>query len=258
MMLLQVQLHGFGANSDLKQSLMQLDDFERRFPAEKQMGDMATKLRIEGYHQLGMFKEAEAEINRYTTQSAADSDRYALLQDLANRFYREAKAHRSTEAKAQAGRDASMALVIYKKLHEIASKNPEHLEDSEALRLRMAEIYSDEGDAGTAITLYQEVLNENPHSANAVFGLGKIHEKAGEWEKALGCWQRFSDGVKPGTPPWYESRYRTATALVALGKTDKACTLLNMTRVLHPEFGDAELDNKFKKLSTEICPKETP
>jgi tetratricopeptide (TPR) repeat protein len=258
MILLQAQLHSFGANSAFKESLQQLDDFEKHYPSEKQMGAMAIKLRIDGYHKLGMFKEAEAEINRITAQTTVESEQYAFLQDLANRFYREARAHRNTEAKAQASRDASMALVIYKKLDEIASKNPGHKEDSEALRLRMAEIYCDEGNADTAIKLYQEVLNENPHSANAVFSLGEIHEKAGEWEKALGCWQRFSDGVKSGTSYWYDSRYRTARALIALGKNDKACTLLKMTRVLHPEFGDAAVEKKFNKLSTEICPKDTP
>lgn len=258
MILLQAQLHGFGPNNALKESLSQLDDFEKRYPAEKQMGEMAIKLRIDGYHKLGMLKEAESEINRYTTQTAVDSDRYVFLLELANRLFKEAGVHRSSEAKAPASRNASMALVIYKKLLEIASKSPSHPEDAEALRLRMAQIYTDEGDADTAMAVYREILNENPRSADAVFGLGEIHEKAGEWEKAIECWQRFSAGVKPGTPPWYESRHRTAKALIALGKNDKACTLLKMTRVLHPEFGDAELDNKFKKLSSEICPRETP
>lgn len=258
MLLLQCRLHGFGPDAALKEALQRLEGFERRYPAEKQLGVTATKLRIDGFHRLEMAKAAEEEISRFVAESDVDSEQYAFLQDCANRFYQEAKLHRKKEAKTPAGRETSMALFIYGKLLEIAMNTPAYRKDTEAVRLRMAEIHSDEGRADQAVDLYREVLSENPRSADAVFNLGAAYEKLGEWEKALSCWRRFSEGVKAGTAYWYESRYRTATALIELGKRDKACTIAKMTRVLHPDFDDDELEKKFDDLSNEVCPKETP
>jgi tetratricopeptide (TPR) repeat protein len=258
MILLQAQLRRFGPNAALRESLQQLDGFEKRFPAEKQLGVLAAELRIVGYLKLEMMKEAETGISLLMGQPANDSERYVFLQDLANRFYREAKLHRTSGAEGRTNRDAAMALVIYKKLFEFASKDPTYKQDAEAVRLRIAEIYLDEGSLDKAALLYQEVLTENPHSADAVYNLGAIYEKAGDWEKALSYWRQFSEGVKTGSPLWYDARFRTAKALIALGKKDKACTLIKMTRVLHPEFGDAALAKKYDDLSLETCSKDTP
>ena len=53
--------------------------------------------------------------------------------------------------------------------------------------------------------------------------------------------------------PRFESRYRTANAFNMLGKRDKACDILNMTLVLHPDLGSDDLKDKYLELKSEIC-----
>jgi len=75
----------------------------------------------------------------------------------------------------------------------------------------------------------------------------------GQWEQAHLTWRRFSTGIKEGSYHWFDSRYRTAWALIQLDKPGEACDVLTMTLVLHPDFGDDELKNKFVDLRAQYC-----
>ena len=75
----------------------------------------------------------------------------------------------------------------------------------------------------------------------------------GQWQDALTTWRKFSDGTKAGTHHWFESRYKTARALFELGKKDRACDVLTMTLVLHPDLADRELKKRFLDLKSKSC-----
>ena len=61
---------------------------------------------------------------------------------------------------------------------------------------------------------------------------------------------------KTGTYHWFESRYKTAWAHTKLGNNHKACEILTITLVLHPDFGDDELKQKFIGLKNKLCKEE--
>ena len=74
----------------------------------------------------------------------------------------------------------------------------------------MAEIYRDVHQTAEAKAIYKEILKRDPRSADAMYNLGLIYEKEGNWEEALTTWRKFSKGLKTGSYYWFESRYRTA------------------------------------------------
>ena len=107
-----------------------------------------------------------------------------------------------------------------------------------------------------AKAIYQEILQRDPKSADAIQNLGLIYEEEGQWEEALATWRKFSRGLETGSYYWFESKYRTATVLNHLGKGDEACKIITMLHVLHPDLRDEEFKQKFTKLQGEVCRKE--
>jgi len=253
MIILETKLHLYGPENDRKKSLKALDGFETRFSLERKLCTIVTGLRIECYHKLRLHDKIEKEIDRLINAHTVDAQRYFLLFNLANRFYDEAKALWAKEEKTLASHPATTALLIYRKLGPISVSNPQHYQDAELAQIRMAEIYINEDQLAHATKLLQDILKNNPQSANAVYNLACIHERKEQWGKALIAWRRFSDGVKAGTYHWLESRYRTPNALNKLGQTDKACAVITMTIVLHPDLGGHQLKTKFLGLKSKIC-----
>jgi tetratricopeptide (TPR) repeat protein len=203
-----------------------------------------------------MVNEAQEEINSFLKEGPVNFARWTFLNECANRFYDSAKRLRSSRNTSLASEQAELALMVYGKLSSLASKNKNYKRFYDSIQLRMAEIYRDEDQTAKAKMLYQEKLQRDPKSADAIYNLGLIYEKEGQWEKALANWRKFSQGLKTGSYHWFEARYRTAKVLNQLGKSAKACEIITITQVLHPELRDEKFKKKFLKLKDEICGKD--
>ncbi|MBW1894701.1 MAG: tetratricopeptide repeat protein [Deltaproteobacteria bacterium] len=256
MAILKANLLTFGPDGACRESVKTLKGFENRFPLQKKLFLQAVYLRTVCYHRLGMLTEAEEEIDRFIAVSPVDSDRYAVLRNLADKFNHEAEKLQSKGEKTAAGRYWETALMIYRKLYKISCEHPQYNQYCDLAQLSMAEIYINKDQLDKAEALYQDILKKNSLSADAVYSLGLLYEKKGQWKDALMIWRRFSDGVKAGTYHWFESRYRTALALTRIGENSKACDVLTITLVLHPDFGNDELKEKYLDLKSEICKAE--
>lgn len=253
MTILQAQLYGYGPKSGAKQTLQFLEGFEQRYPSEKKLIFSANMLRIDAYYALGMLTEANNEIAAVMPNERIDPDRYAFLQELASRLYRESASPRETKEKNIADHQSAAALMIYEKLYRISVDDPVYHQDSDTNLQRMAEIYMNENKLAKARELFEEIRRKTPQSASAAYNLGAIYEKNGQWTEALENWRRFSDGTEVGSYHWYESRYRTARAFVELGKKDMACNIIKTTFTLHPEKGYDNLVKKLQVMQLEIC-----
>jgi len=193
--LLQAKLYIYGPERTYKKALQKLNRFERQFPFNKQLHLKAKSLRIECYQRLQMLKEAKEEINSFLKEGAIDSNRWTLLQECANNFYEESKSSRNKGNTNLASQQAEMALMVYNKLSSIASENTNYKRFYDPIQLRMAEIHRDENQIATARAIYQEQLKRDPQSADAIYNLGLIYEKEGQWKEALTTWRKFSSGV---------------------------------------------------------------
>jgi tetratricopeptide (TPR) repeat protein len=250
--IIQAKLHLYGPDNALAKNLKILEGFPKHYSRNKTLCLKAAKLRIEYYFQLKRVKEAETEIKRLIV----DPSLYADLNDIANTFYTKFKRAKAKGEKSASRQYAEAAFMIYEKLYTISRDNTSWESYSDPVQLRMAQICVDGEKFDRATQLYKDILLRNPQSAEAVYGLGLIYERDEKWHDALQIWRRFSNGVTAGTHHWFQSRYRTAVALNKLGKTDKACAVTTMTMVLHPDFNDDALKNKFLDFQSKLCKKE--
>ena len=253
--LLQAKVYIYGPEGNYKKALDTLKDFERRFPHKEKLAMIATGLRIECYQKLQLFKDAQEEIHRFLKEGPINADRWAFLHERAALFYEESKRLRSRGDTAQASQQAEIALIIYEQLSTVALQSQSYERFFDAIQLRMAEMYSDENQIAVAKALYQQHLQRDPDSADAMYNLGLLYEKEKKWEEALAAWRKFSKGFKTGSHYWFESRYHTAKVLNHLGQRDKACEITTMIEVLHPELRDEQFKEKFTALHNGVCAK---
>ena len=255
--ILSAQLHLYGPSNQYQKGVAALDGFERRFQKETKLVRTATALKLKYYHRQNRLMDARDELAKFLTETVVDSE-YVFVQEMGNDFYNKAIALKKESERTLRGHFLLMALSVYQRLLDICRGQEEYEKDVGVVQLRIGDIYMASGRSNEARGLYQAILRENPKSANAVYNLGMIYEQAGEWKEALANWRHFSDGTQVGTHHWYEARYRTAKAFVALGKKDKACTIIKMTLVLHPDLGDEGLTQKFHDMKASTCPGGTP
>ena len=251
--ILRAKLYLFAPKDVSANSAKELAEFEKRFPAETALFGEAFTVRIDYYERLQMAREAEAEIHRYIDASPIDEKRLAVLKHLADRYYGEAEELRSEGKTGAASRSATIALLCYEGLLSACAKNAAYTEHCKPLQFQLARIYAQEDKPARAIEVYQELAEKGPGSKQALYELGALYEKTGQWERVLDTWRRVFDQEKAGTPKWLESRYKTIYALKMLGKEDKACALLTMTLTLHPDLCGDALKKRYLDLKSEIC-----
>ena len=256
MVILQAELLTFDPNDRCEEILAGLKDFESQFPKERPLFAKAFQMRASCYIHLGKIDHLNSEMVHFTASGPLDKNRYDALRDLANTFYYQAEETRKKHPIDTSEKNAQAALMLYQHLYQLSCDHSDYKNNCDAIQLRMARVYIENDKLDQAEVLYQDILKRNLLSADALYGLGLLYEKKEQWEEALATWRRFSDGVKEGTYHWYESRYKTALAHMKLGHEKKACDILNITMVLHPDFGNDELYRKYQELKSTIC-KET-
>jgi hypothetical protein len=257
--LLLARLYLHASEPSPRKALQQLRGFEETFAAQKQqevLYDMARKLRLECYLQLGMLKEVEQEIALITAQGTVDEKTWALLNECADQYYTLAKQDQARTETGNSTRHAATSLTVYNGLADIAGKNPSYKNSYDSIRMRLAELYTMENQLPQAAAIYQEQLQREPNSGDGLYNLAGIYEKEEKWEDAYITWNKLARGLKPGSNSWFEARYRTAQALIRLGKPNDACDVIAVTRANYPDPGDEALEHKFMKLEDEFCTKQ--
>lgn len=251
--ILEAQLLMHGQDVDYQRILHLLKPLERQMALNDVMHFKPLRLRLACYHNLEMVELIESEMERLSFPDSLKKDGCIFLYRLGNHYYRQGAHWMDADAQTEANRNWLTALIIFNKLNEIFSTCPGPELYDESVRLKMAEIYMYQNQLDRSESLYLDILKKNPMSADGVYHLGNLYEKRQQWTQALDMWRRFSKGVEGGTYHWYESRYKSAVALRQLGRIQKACDILTVTLVLHPDLGNSELNDSYVDLKSEIC-----
>ena len=252
---LLARLYVYGPEPDLRKALLLLQGFETRYRITRQwdlLCGLAKKLRIECCLQLQLLDDAEKELGSIVADGPVDQATRAFLSECADRCYRQSREAKTNGDASLAAQHAKAALIVYRKLSGIAPAD-KSLHDH--IQLRLAELYADTDQPEQAEALYRQKLEQDPASAEALYRLGLISEKQEKWQDAFSAWQKFSRGLKQGTAPWFEARYREAWALAKLGKQTDACEVIAATRIRFQDFGGGEYGRKFTQLTAEVCGK---
>jgi tetratricopeptide (TPR) repeat protein len=233
--------------------LARLRLFETLYPKEEMLFPEVFQLRVHCYFNLDQTEPMRKEISDFASSKPITKVRYDALKNLARDFYLQSKAGENGGQTEASEKSARAALLIYQQLYSLSLNHPDFRDHCDALQLRMAQIHIDNNQLDSAEVLYREILNRNSLSADAFYSLGLLYEKKEQWEDALATWRQFSDGVKEGTFHWYESRYKIARAHMKLGHSQKACEILTITLVLHPDLGNDTLAGQYQDLKNDVC-----
>jgi len=114
-------------------------------------------------------------------------------------------------------------------------------------------LYESTDEIDAAESAYQEVLEADSESAEAMRGLARIAEKRRDLGGAGAYWKRFTETVRPGDRPWYEGQYEQARLALERGEAERACTMLTELRPAMPGLSDTELRTKLNELHQQAC-----
>jgi hypothetical protein len=81
---------------------------------------------------------------------------------------------------------------------------------------------------------------QEAYAATLSAGTSKVDQ-----ELALTKWREVERRSKPGTDRWFRAKLRLAQGHLALGNRDRAKQIIELTKLLHPELGGAELKGQF-------------
>jgi tetratricopeptide (TPR) repeat protein len=249
----QAQLLEFGSKGGASEILNLLEKIESRYPLEEPLILAVVRLRINAYQTLGKITQAKKEIAGLLVGKKITRERFVFLYELAEGIYIKTGIPREAQLKMPVGYHVTTALTIFQKLYKVSLDDSSFIKEGERILLRMAEIYKAEENQTKAMEMYKELLRKNPLSADAVYNIGEVYEKNGQWKEAFDNWRRFSDAVPVGSSQWYESRLRTAGTLVEMGRKDKACTLIKMTLSLYPGIDDENTLEKYLLMQSKAC-----
>jgi tetratricopeptide (TPR) repeat protein len=211
-----------------------LDGFESRYPERADLHRRALELRLTARVARGELEDAGRDLDAYLGTGSADADLLARVGgDLAGR----------------AGRGSPPALALARTVYQTLVRERGAARD----RVALAELELGAGDAAAARRLFEEALQTDAGSAEALRGAARAAAAAGDRGAALAYWRRVVDGSPPGGTVWYEARLAEVTLLAADGRRADACRLLRAARGRATTPGADRLEGQLSGLEAEIC-----
>ncbi len=257
--LLQARFNLLTTAPNYRRAITLLKDFEKRFPKATAIWLQVSSTRIVAYQQLGQQKNWQAEINGMAGRAKNNPDYYQRLQVLANRFYSEFISDSTKSSDNQLTNPttsgAEVALSLYQQLATISRSSRDYQPYLQAINLRIGDLYHRQKQLPEALKIYRQLVAENPDSADSLIALGDLYQEMEQWQNSIDIWRQVSDGLKAGSPRWYQARYQTAFAMQQLNRTSQACSIAKMTRILHPDISKQTLALQFQAIEASSCGK---
>jgi len=224
--LLTGRYHLYGSAPNFAAALAAVDNFDSRFPQAAALQPEVLAVRAAAHQGRGQQVEFAAQVHELGKLAADNKRAQITLRQLAGRFYA------AVDSDGQPATSVNAALVIYKQLLSTSATDDLYLLTTYARAGRLYRLSNREAEA---VRLYQQWLDRDRDSADALLALGETYVEMAQWQNAIEVWRRLSSGLESGSEPWFQARYQTAIALQQLNRGDRACTIARMTRVLHPD-----------------------
>lgn len=202
----------------------------------------AARLRVVSLAGQGRIPEAEKTLT--TLAASSPSELLAIIDGLSKLV-----------AQAQAEPQHNLGeLQLRAALNLKSQRDQLNPEDQQRLDRCVAEAYVAAGRYEQAIEPFREQLKARPQDVTLLTGLAQLLMKFGQrarTEEAQAIWKQIEGRNKSGSTGWFEARYQVARCELELGNPDKALKLIGVTRVLFPQLGGAETQQKFQDLQAE-------
>jgi tetratricopeptide (TPR) repeat protein len=225
---------------DRQTTVALLADFEKKYPASKDLVPQVLSTRLEARVALGQLDDAQRDLDAYVA-AKPEGDRKKLLAKLGREMA--TRAARSDGAERTRAQD--MARKIYAALVREGGDDRD--------RVELADLELAAGDAPAARKLYDEVLAKDATSAEALRGAARAAAQGGDTNGALGYWGQVVESSEPGGTAWYEARIAQVTLLASDGRKTDACNLLRSSRGRSTTTGGDSLANRLREMEPQIC-----
>lgn len=238
-------------------ALEALQDFESRFPGQRDLIGRVLRVRVLAFEALGRLDEAEAAIPRYVQSDPAQAG--ATLQGLLDSIREEIDRLRKAGRDADAQAKAASALLVAEQIHQWAVHHdpplePAHLQD---LRLQLAQSHLDAGNLEEARALFVQCAETDAQSSGdgqgpdlrAVRGLGETLYRLKRYEEALPLFNRVVGEAPERSPEWWEALLRDLQCRTKLHHDPEGIlTVIAQQQFLNPNLGGEAMKEEFQKL----------
>jgi len=123
-------------------------------------------------------------------------------------------------------------------LRTLLAEDPKDLN----LRLLMARVLLELGKVSQARQLYDQIHKEKPDTAEAVIGLGRVHESLGELDHAIACYRRATE-MRPS-----DGLIHRRLGLALLKKGDSIAALFSIRQSLKVQPGQEDLSRLMNEI----------
>jgi tetratricopeptide (TPR) repeat protein len=221
-------------------TLALLTDFEKKYPSQKELLPKAVESRLAAKVALGQLADATADLDSYLA-AGGSTERSKTL----------ARMGRDLAARTERGEPAekAQALALARKVYAAILQSG----GTPADKITLADLELRGGDAATARRLYEEVLQGDPTSAEAMRGAAKAAAAAGDADAALAYWRRVLEASPTGATAWYEARLAQVTLLKDTNRKAEACQILRSSRGRATSTGGDQIAKRLQAMEPEVC-----
>ena len=235
-----------------KEVLTLLQDFEKKYPAQKDAFAKVARMRLVAAEKAGRFTDLENEVNNIFTRFTPEQQQELLvgldkvLPNDVKRLERQNDKDNLLPAKRVLARLYADRLQRGTPFAE--DESPQHF------KYELAQLYLDVKDYDKAIPLYQE-LQKGAYSLVSLAGLARIAEVKGDQRQSMSYWEEMLKDTQVGDPLWFRGSFEIARLQVAMGNKEQACKTIRGARPILARLGEQGLKKQIQDLAEGNCGK---
>lgn len=229
-----------------------LQDFEKKYPEQKDAFDSVARTRLIVLEKTGRFPDLEKNVDSIFAHYKPDQQK-EILKGLDQVLPRDIKKlDKANDKDNLLAAKRTLARLYSERLNRGDAFAPE--ESPDQFKYNLAQLYLDVKDYDKAAQLYQE-LQQGAYSLASLAGLAQLAAIKGDTNQALNYWDEMLKGTQVGDPLWFRGTYETAQLQAGLGNKDQACKTVSSAFVMIGRAGDQGLKKKIQDLSLQTCKK---
>lgn len=229
-----------------------LQDFEKRYPEQKDAFVKVARTRLVALEKAGRFADVDQEVESILTRFKSDEQK-ELLAGLTQVLPKDIK-------KLEKKNDKDNLLAAKRtlaRLHADRLHRGEAFAEDESpaqFKYELAQLYLDVKDYDKAAPIYQELQN-GAYSLVSLAGLAQIATVKGDQRQALAYWEEMVKGTQVGDPLWFRGTFEVAQLHATGGNADLACKTVGSARTMLGRLGEQGLKKKIQDLAVQSCGK---
>jgi tetratricopeptide (TPR) repeat protein len=235
-----------------KEVLAFLQDFEKKYPEQKDAFAKVARMRLIAAEKAGKFVDLEQEVENIFSRFPPEEQKELLveLDKVLSNDVKQLEKKNDKENLLPAKRTLAR---LYADRLQRATPFAED-ESPQQFKYELAQLYLDIKDYDKAVPIYQE-LQQGPYSLVSLAGLAQIAESKGDQHQSLTYWEEMLKGTQVGDPLWFRGTYESAHLHAALNNKDMSCKTINSARPVLARLGDQGLKKKIQDLAIQSCGK---